>query len=221
VNLPTNLLGESRRPLSLGGQWLELWSISIDVSSIAHVILPVVNHTSPITFAGVTYYPFPISRGPIEWDSQASIPKTRVELANARRDFAHYLEQGHGFVDRQVTWRLVHTSFLASATDRMPMSWIVSEARINDAVIQLDLEARGFQNLRLPRERFLRDRCGWRFRSEECGYEPDAALGANYRDCAKSVEDCEDRGDDEVARGLPRLHPLQYGGFPAVPRFVR
>lgn len=214
-----NLLRESRRPH--GGRWLELWEFEIDASSTALLKLAIVNHSAPITFGGITYYPFPVGRGPIEWDSEGNLPRTTVALDNRGRALTHYLEQGHGFQDRVVYWRLVHESWLALATDRLPMQWIVSGVRVSAETINFDLEARAFRSSQLPHDRFMRDRCAWQFRSEECGYEPDATQGANFRTCDKSLVDCLARGDDEEARGLPVLHPMQYGGFPALPRRVR
>ena len=217
--LTENLLRESRRPH--GGNWLELWQIDIDVTAVARLVVALVNHSSTITFGGTTYYPFPISRGPIEWNSEGNVPRTTLTLGNADRQLVHYLEQGHGMRDRRVTWRLVHEDHLADSADRLPMQWITGKARVTSDAIVVELEARGFQSIQLPRERFMRDRCTWRFRSDECAYEPDTALGADYRTCNKSLADCELRGDDEVVRGLPRMHPMQYGGFPGLPRRVR
>lgn len=217
--LSENLQRESRRPH--GGRWLELWEIELDASSTALLKLAVVNHSAPVTFASVTYHPFPVVRGPIEWNSEGNLPRTTLSLDNRRRSLAHYLEQGQGFQDRVVTMRLVHEDWLALATDRFVMDWIVAGATLTHETIQFELEARAFRSSQLPHDRFMRDRCPWQFRSEECGYEPDAAAGANYRTCAKILVECGERGDDEVARGLPRLHPMQYGGFPALPRRVR
>lgn len=219
IAITNDLLRETRRPH--GGIWHELWEFEIDVSAVAAVKLAVVNHSAPITFGGVTYYPFGIARGEIEWNTEGNLPRCTVALDNRRRDLAHYLEQGQGFQDRLVTWRLVHESWLSSFANRIPMQWIVSSAKATNDVVQFDLEARSLRSSQVPHDRFLRDRCGWQFRSDECGYEPDSSLGANFRTCNKTLEDCIARGEDELVRGLPLLHPMQYGGFPGLPRRVR
>lgn len=217
--LSTHLQTEIRR--LHGGRWLELWEIEIDASAVALLKFACVNHSAPITFGSVTYHPFPVARGPIEWNSEGNLPRTTLALDNRRRDLAPYLEQGQGFQDRVVTMRIVHEDWLALATDRYVLDWIIAGAAVTHETVQLTLEARAFATMQLPRERFMRDRCAWQFRSPVCGYEPDSADGADYRTCAKTLDDCVLRGDDEVARGMPRLHPMQFGAFPALPRRVR
>jgi lambda family phage minor tail protein L len=223
--LTPELLAESRR-VHNPDPWLDLWQIEVDVSTTARVVLAITNAPEPIRFPSgdpmaPVYHPFPCARGDIEWDDQAGVPRTTLTIANIRREVALYLEQGQGLMDRTAVLATVHRAHLASIDQRIPFRWIISGAQLDAAAVVLQLESRAFLDAQVPRDAYMRDRCRWRFRGPECGYEPDPTLGANYQTCKKDFADCVLRGDDEAARGIVRQHPAQYGGFPGIPRRVR
>jgi hypothetical protein len=56
------------------------------------------------------------------------------------------------------------------------------------------------------------------FGSASCGYvipdTPGESIGTGFSTCGRLLDNCRERGDDEVARGLERLHPKRFDGLP-------
>lgn len=197
---------------------VELWQLVVDRTPLWTPTLCITNQPEPVTFGGITFWPFPAERSEIEWDDEGSLPRCLLRISNVNRTVARWVEEGNGFVEQPATlWVGLHSQ-VNQAGGMIGVGFSVAQAALDDELLQLEMQARGVLPLDIPAERFQRTRCAWRFRSQECGYEPDPAFGANYRTCNKTLDDCVLRGQDEVNRGLPRLHPTQFGAFPGLPR---
>ena len=93
---------------------------------------------------------------------------------------------------------------------------VVSAAVKSEAIV-LQVSAFNLYQLQFPPFIHSRRRCRWIFGSAECGYNTEVA-GAGFSTCNKTLENCEERGDDEVAQGFARAHPARFGAFTGIPR---
>lgn len=168
----------------------------------------------------VTYYPFPFLMGEIEQTQEGDLPSLELNVDNTARTLMSVLHDGGGFQGNRATLVLTHTGSLASPPypnhQFFTYRFTIASAAATNSAVQLRLESPSFFQQRVPRDRFLGKRCRWLFGSRECGY-PITPFSA-FTTCNKDLADCIERGEDEVARFLPRLHPRRFGGFPGIPQ---
>lgn len=219
-SLPTDVLDQLRTQ-ELGDTWLEFWRLEIDVTPTWTPTLCLVAHEAALTFNGETYYPYPIERGAIEADAEGGASRTSLSISNVDRMMAAQLERGAGFLDMSVQWSMGLLSHLATPAAFITIPWTVTGSGLTAERAVLSLEARPTTDVDLPPEIYNRIRCIHAFRQGGCTYEPDPTLGANFQSCGKRLADCIERGNDQVARGLPRTLPESFGAFPGIQRRVR
>lgn len=219
IDSPT--VADALRTQALGDRIVELWRIEVDSTPTFTPTLCVVHHETDLEFDGETYHPFEVNRGPVQLSGDGSVPRASISLSNVSREMALQVEAGAGFIDQSVRWSVGLLSHLADPTAFGVVEWTVTGAALDADSLVLQLEGPAVNGLEVPRRIFQRHRCSAAFRSDACGYEPDPTLGANYQTCGKLLTDCIARGDDEVDRGLPRMHPLMFNAWPGIPRRVR
>ena len=93
----------------------------------------------------------------------------------------------------------------------------VVSASVSGSAISFKVSAFNLFQLQFPPYVYARRRCRWGFGSNECGYVT-SAPGAAFTECNKTLSNCEERGAEEVSRGLAEIHPRRFGAFPGVPR---
>lgn len=168
----------------------------------------------------VTYYPFPFAMGEIEADQEGNLPSIDISVDNTARTLMPTLHAAGGFEGNRASLILTHESQLLAPPFpnevAIPFKFRISQALATQSAIQLKLESPQFFSQGIPRDRFVSKRCRWAFGGPECGY-PITPFAA-FTTCDGTIPACVERGDDEVARLLPRLHPRRYGGFPGIPQ---
>lgn len=213
---------EKLREENRGDVMLELWKLTLEATPLATTVLPIVAQSEPIEYQGVTYLPFDIQRGSLNQDSDGTIQEVRIDLSNVRRDFVEWLEDPDGpqLLGQEVRMVGVFYSETLLQFTAYEYLWTVGGATVDDSVVSLQLEASGLGEEDIPPDRYQRGGCRWRYRSPECGFEPDPNGDPKFFTCGYRLRDCIERGDDEVARGFPRQHPNHFGAQPGILRRV-
>lgn len=218
LTLPTNLLAASEDPH--GGRWVLLWDIELErrTLTLPPIVFRITSAPQQVTWppsTGETFYPFGFGMTPIEQDNEGNLPSVDLAIDNTGRTLMRQLHDGKGFEGNRATLYLTHQSAIDGAVDEsIEFEFQVSSATAAQDSITLRLEAVNLNEKRLPWGRYVQGTCRWQFGGLECAYAitPTAAFDT----CPKTIAACTLRGDDEVARNLPRLHPRRFGGFPGI-----
>lgn len=205
--------------------WAWCWGLELDISESGRYLLPMVNRDEAITLtafsdpltpnveaADRTHYPVPFRQSPFSENSEGNLPAVSLAVDNQSRLLNRYFEIGKGFVGNRAYAALVKVD-----TPQTTLSWTftVASATVDMERVQLNLEMPNVLQTSFPEDRFDARRCGVQFGGVACGYPVNAA--AAYTTCGLTIADCKLRGDDEVVRNLPRLHPRRFDAFPGVP----
>jgi phage-related protein len=182
-------------------------------------------YDSAVVYGGNTYSAFPIGVGGITRDLDGNRQPLEITVSNVSREIGGLLEDGE-FVGRTVKLLLVLSSDLTSAQDWG--TWVVKGATVALDRATFALGLPGDASAQVPARRILRGRCDYRYGDFECGYStslPNAISGTNPNfdptTCDLTLEGengCRVHGDNEVANGRARLHPLRHGACPSIPR---
>lgn len=165
----------------------------------------------------LAYEPVPVVHGQVEENSEGSLPSISITFANTGPIFARSFDDADGFVGQPFSITLVSTLELGNPGAAVTESGEVISASISSESVTIQVSAFNLYRQEFPPFIHTRLSCRHRFGSAACGYLI-TAPGAGFTECPKTFPACEARGDDEVARGLPRLHPRRFGGFPGIPR---
>ncbi len=199
--------------LHSGDSWVECWTIPV---SDTHAMF-VCAHTSQITVGSVTYEPAAIGRSAETADSRGGIPTLTLRISNVNRAAQARLEEDGGVLGRRLSRILVSTSDLGFSVG--PSVWEIEDAEASDLEVVVRLGPVSPLEAPFPARRFQRNRCDLVYGADRCGYNKTRA-GA-MATCDRSLlssNGCVAHGDDEEAAGLPRRHPIHYGGEPSIPR---
>lgn len=172
-----------------------------------------------IHFDGATYARFPLKWTPAEMNSDGSISKSSIAIANVTREIMSYVEQYNGLRTCRVFIKTVYENVLDNIYYPQADGTVVTEANpkknntafvedefyidnyaANEQVVTFQLEPIIDLEIRLPRRRYMQDSCYWIYKdTTTCRYS--GALGQ----CNKSFADCKARGNE-----------ANYGGFPGI-----
>lgn len=192
-------------------------TIKIDLSDPRH----------PYSASGTThtFRPFPVGMGDIEENTEGDVPQLQLLIGNQTRSLSQYFEvpqEEEGPIGSVAWGYLVNTSDL-TAFESHPFR--VKEATLTYEACALQLEFPSPVKRRIPQDRVSPAVCRWKHgtgtaaRPSGCGYIVNGA--AAFTTCTRLLNGaggCIAHGDDEVARGLPRLHPKNFGAFLGVPQ---
>lgn len=211
ATLPSALTQEKLKVHS-AASWVELWAIQSAVGTGVFIT----SHPTSITFAGIVWDPFPISRSDDTRDTQGSVPFITVSVSNIDRAIQVELDAGN-LIDRLAVKYLVNTANLAAAatTERFR----ILEAEVDDLVATFKLGPASPMEMDFPSRRFQRNRCDHVYGGTGCGY--DTARAGALATCDRTLlgaNGCKVHGDDEVTAGKPREHTANYGGCPSLLR---
>lgn len=201
--------------------FLWLYEITIDTTVIAQTLLRLVRHHSTVAFGSETYYPFPVSHTEIEENDQRNLPAFEIQLSHASRELARFLELGKGMRGASVRMILTHLALAASGDAVRTQSAFVQSVSANAEHITLECGLDMLADREFPPEQLTRDRCPYRYGSEQCGIRLTPAMVAAFPTCPKDHVGCDQRGDQEQSEGYAKMHPRRFGGFPGIPRVVR
>lgn len=201
--------------------WIWLFEIAIDGTEVVRVA----GYHSNIAYGGQTYTAFPIQIGVQSRDARGVLNEIEIIISNLSREIAGYLESGK-IIDQKVKVRCVHSANLAQKIHEGIYSVLSATLTLSVAIFLI-----GPYNLMkatFPAQRYNRTRCRWDYGGAGCGYTislPNNIAGTNPlfvpATCDLGLETsngCRVHGLNEVANGLPKKHPLRFGGFPGIPK---
>ena len=168
----------------------------------------------------LVYSPAPIVHSDIEETTDGSLPTITITVGHAGPIVAQTVDAADGFVEQPCRIMLVSSLDLENPDAAIVQTGEVVAATVASDSIAFRVSAFNLYQLQFPSFIYARRRCRWIFGSSECGYNTQA-VGAAFSTCEKTLDACEERGDDEVTRGLVRRHPARFGGFPGIPRAGR
>jgi len=179
-----------------------------------------------------TYTAFPMRHRGISQNAEGQIDTLEVAVANVNRIFQFYLEERDGLRDRKVTIRQVFLSQLADSTAYIEDVFHIDSVSADQQVAVFNLLPRfNLLDIHLPKRRFLRDGCAWRYKGEGCwesdgvggwqipsdgSFTADGGSGGGGDLCGKTIAECE-RHSVPVAGNLIGQF-ARFGGFLSIPR---
>lgn len=197
----------------------------VDASTVMPaVMLRAVNYHEtiewPLNAPDVTYWePFNFELSSMRETSEGDLPTVQLTIDNSARTLMRMLHDGDGLEGNEVQIHLVPRGALAlEYPDHEGRTWKmqIASASADDRVVTFKLERANFFTRSAPQDRFSARRCRWVFGGAECGYVQNGFAG--YTTCGKTFADCVARGADMQLRGLPKIHPKRFGGFPGIPK---
>jgi hypothetical protein len=193
------------------GTWVWLLDMDRDSSNTSYYAL----YPEDVTFNGQTYTARAGSFEPPETDNSGSIRPMNIVLADPQDTDTAYIRAGKYF-DQRMAARYVNLDYLSAEADQKYYRGMIREINSN---IQHDQEtgkfvwllqfSAGARDIRLevvPREKFSRVRCRYRFKTDpRCGY-----AGAETT-CDLTIETCENTMNNVS----------NFGAFPGIPIRLR
>lgn len=193
--------------------WIYLLELQLDDATA----LRVCRYDAAVTYQGQTYRPLAFNVGDVRSSADGRIDDATLTLSNVRRYFLSFLDVA-AIAGRRV--RLIVLDVAEAADDDAGLETVFTvnafEATERDFIVRIGTPNPMAQPF--PSERYNRTHC--RFLKEygransRCGY--DATLPGALPTCdgtAEGANGCRAHGLNEVARGLPALHPLRAGFF--------
>ncbi|MFN3242063.1 MAG: hypothetical protein ACE37K_11170 [Planctomycetota bacterium] len=163
------------------------------------------------------WQPWNFSLSVMRRDGEGNLPGLQLSVDNTTGALMRYLHAGAGLEGNTCRLYTVPQSALSIAYPNHEFErwdFEVISATATSRAISIRLGFQNFYEKAAPQDRFTARRCRWPFGSRQCGYVVNSA--AAYTTCDKTLGSCIKRGDDHVARGLPRMNPRNFGAFPGV-----
>lgn len=168
----------------------------------------------------VEFSPYPIAFGNLRATNAADLESITINVANVALELMENLEAYDGLVGQPVALRLVNLEGLADENAELRFDGQVTGVVVNERVATFTVGCPNLTKSLFPRNRYVAHHCQWRFGSPECGYiipaVPGETVGTGFSTCGRTLAQCEERGDDEDARGLTIQHPERFGGYPGI-----
>lgn len=205
-----------------------LWLISVKVPTDPPTRIRITNYTDQVqrgtSTAGdpLTYYPFPVAIGDFRSTNSGDLPTSTINIASVSREMMATLQSYDGLIGQEIVIRWVLASAIGDPTAELKFVGEITGCTIDDQVASFTYGSRNLQKAQFPTNRYVANHCRWRFGTAQCGYvipaTPGNTVGTGFDFCPRTIEACEERGEDEEARSLTSQHPLRYGGFPGIQR---
>lgn len=180
----------------------------------------------------LVYSPFPVAHGDFKDNGRGDLPSTTINVANVTLEMIEELEAYDGLRGEEVVIRLVNIQSLLDPNAERSYRAKIIHTSVDQNVISLTTGNSNLQKALFPRNRCLAHHCRWvkvqgGFGGSLCGYVIPAGatnvVGFGFDHCAGTMDDCRERGEDELARlGAQAVkHPGRFGGFPGTRRGSR
>lgn len=165
--------------------------------------------------------PFPLAIGTFTENAKGDLKGTRVNIGNASLEMLEELEAYEGLIGQPAVVRLVPATGPYEPSAERRYDGVITHVLVKQGVISATIGQPNVTKRQFPTHRFLADHCGVnQFGGVRCGYSIPAGatnvVGGGFNFCPMTLKGCTERGDDEVARSLPRLHPLRFDNCPGI-----
>jgi lambda family phage minor tail protein L len=199
------------------------------------LVLPLADSNYAVSFDGVTYIQFPAKFSEIAVNSDGTIDKASLSVANVSREIMYYIEMYDGLRDRLVTVKTLFQKFLdytysvdlyGNVTkydnpDADPSAYVEDSFRVDsysadENVVVIQLEPSSNLSVKLPHRRYTSDSCYWRYRDPDtCGFDLDAFILQENLTQPTQIEEYTvcNKMYTECAR---RRNAARFGGFPGI-----
>lgn len=169
----------------------------------------------------LVWSPYPIAVGNLTENAKGDLKGCTVNIGNATQELLEELEAYGGLVDQPAVIRLVPADGPYEPSAERRYDGLVTGVTLKQNVLVVTIGQPNLQKRQFPTHRFLADHCGVRqFGGVRCGYSIPAgatnAVGGGFDFCPMTLAGCEERGDDEEARGLARQHPRRFDNCPGI-----
>ncbi len=167
-------------------QLYHLISVGLVEAQIESENFNIVDGNFPVTFKGITYRAFPCKYDPAEKNSDESVSKATITVANVMRELMHYVELYDGLKNVRVRIKTVYANALDEIYEPQsdgsveaipnpeadPNAYIEDEYFIDtytadEQVITFQLDPIIDLDIKIPRRRYLVDGCYWKYKDSE------------------------------------------------------
>ena len=221
-NFATTVIAASKSQLE---SWQPfIWTVSIKIPSDPPTRIRLTNFTDQIergtSTAGdpLTYYPFPMAIGDFKSGQSGDLPSNTLNIANVSREMQSYLHDYKGLVGQEAIIRFVRSDALADPLAEYKAVYQITGCQVEANIVSFTLGNRNLQAKNFPANTYTANHCRFRFGTSRCGYVIPSSVtnvvGGGFDFCGRTLEDCEERGLDELARSLTQNHPLRFGAYP-------
>lgn len=191
--------------------WIWLFEIEVGTSDVAFIT----PYDAEVVFDGDTYYPYPMTIPTVPESGTTNVATTTITVYNIDDMLTNRLRDNE-LLGNKIRVRLVHADHLSETDTVAHEATILGAESLRDQeAIRFIIGARNWLSKILGR-RYIRNRCHHSYGSAACGY--DIARSGALATCERTFADCDTHGDEEVADGLFRRHPLHFGGFRGMPK---
>lgn len=157
-------------------------------------------YDTDITFDGQVYTRFPIKHDFISENTKGQIDAVKLTLGNVSRLIQAYLES-YDLRGVKVDIIQVFSDTIADADAYLKHTYYIDSYTADEQSAEFTLTSRfDVLDLGLPARAYSRNYCGWKFKSDECGYD-----GAET-ECDKTLSRCRVLSNED-----------RFGGFPSIP----
>ena len=177
--------------------WVYLFIVQITSTEAVYLT----NHSEQIAYNSHKYNPFPVILSDAVESSKGNLESVTLTVSNTNRMMMAYMELHDALLNNEVQIYLVSRIDTSVAIDLG--LYTITEAAANEDVATFVLGHYDFFSLKFPRNRFLRNRCHWVYKSTQCGY-------------AGGIGDC-DKTLDGTNGCRVHVNEDRFGGFPGIP----
>lgn len=136
-----------------------------------NTLLHIVDSNDVITYEGQEYVPFPLKYTPPEMNTDGTVSKTSIMVANPERTLMPYIEQYSGLRGCRLEVFTVYRAHLAVPNSVIHDEFIIDSFVATDQSVVFQLDPVINMETKLPRRKFMTDSCGWRFKeASTCKY---------------------------------------------------
>lgn len=181
----------------------------------------IVDSNYNVTFGGILYARFPVKFMPAEMNSDGSISKASINIANVSREIMYYVEQFNGLRNCRVLIKSVYANALdftytpnadgtvtqvtntsANSSAYIEDEYYVDTYTATEQIVSFQLDPIIDLEIRLPRRRFLLDSCYWAYGDADTCKVNRTTYPAL---CNKTFAECKARNNE-----------ANFGGFPGI-----
>lgn len=207
------------------------WLVEFEVPTDPPTRYRLVDNVVPVTFgvdstgAPLTFSPAPIRVAAVRSNAGGDLPQIEISVANVDMQVGLEVEQYDGLIGQPVKLMLVNLADISNPQSRIEESGEIQGASVTADAVTFLVSSQNLARWKFPKFRVSSRSCRHAYGSQDCGYvlldSPGETVGAGFSTCRKSLEQCEERGADELARAVDVNHPRRFGGFPGTPRASR
>lgn len=164
-------------------------------------ILRLVRNNEPIYWNGNTYQDYPFTVGDIDENSNNELPSLDIGICNSDEDHLvqGIIEEHRGGSGTAITLRVVNSKNLESNIPDFEGIFSVAKTSIDEQWIKFTLGSSIAMTRRVPRRKYLKDSCPFRYKGIECAATSLLTL------CNGTLADCKARSNSQRFGGEPGM----------------